>query len=114
MTNLELNKQKDEILNNTIPFLTQIRKDIYIYFYLNNKQSKNIKYIEIENYQNKNNKNISQVKEVEIYNGQNLIYKGILRNNINKIQMNITHTNSKIDIIKNNLFHLLKQERILL
>ena len=50
MTNLELNKQndlKDDMLKNTIPFLTQIHKDIYIYFYLNNNQSKNIKYIEI-------------------------------------------------------------------
>ena len=107
MTNLELNKQndlKDDTSKNTIPFLTQIHKDIYIYFYLNNKQSKNIKYIEIENYQNKNNKNISQVKEVEIYNGQNLVYKGILRDNINKIQMNITHTNSKNDIYKERPF----------
>ena len=91
MTNLEINKEnnlRDEIMKNNIPFLTGIKKDIYIYFYLNNNQSDNIKYIQIENYSNKMNKNISPVKNVEIYKGQNLIYKGILINYINTIEIN--------------------------
>ena len=98
MTNLELNKQnnlRDEIMKNNIPFLTQIKKDIYIYFYLNNNQSENIKYIQIENYLNKMNKTINPVKNVEIYKGQNLIYKGTLMNNINVIDMNISKNNAK-------------------
>ena len=39
MTNMESNKEnnfRDEIMKNNIPFLTEIKRDIYIYFYLNN------------------------------------------------------------------------------
>ena len=99
MTNLEIRKEnnlRDEIMKNSIPFLTQIQKDIYIYFYLNNNKSESIKYIQIENYVNKLNKNISPVKNVEIYKGQNLVYKGMLSNNINIIEM--IRNNSKLNV----------------
>ena len=98
MTNIELlnkdNNYRDEIINNNIPFITQIKKDIYIYFYLNNNKSDNIKYIQIENYYNKINKNISSVKNIEIYKSENLIYKGVLINNINTIEINNPKNNN--------------------
>ena len=107
MSNLESNKEnnfKDEIIKNNIPFLTGIKKDIYIYFYLNNNQSEKIRYIQIENYSNKMNKGIIPVKNVEIYKAQNMIYKGILINSINIIEINNPHKNSKVDIYKERPF----------
>ena len=103
MTNLEINKEtnlREERMKNNIPFLTEIKKDIYIYFYLNNNQSENIKYIQIENYANKMNKTVNPVKNVEIYKGQDLIYKGILMNNINNIEMNNFHKKNKVELNK--------------
>ena len=103
MTFLESNKKsnfREEIINNNIPFVTEIKKDIYIYFYLNNNQSESIKYIQIENYSNKTNKNICPVKNIEIYKAQNLIYRGLLVNNINTIEMNINQKSNKAVINK--------------
>ena len=89
MTNINLlsksNNMRDDIINNNIPFITEIKKDIYIYFHINNNISNNIKYIQIINYNNKNNTKISSVKNIEIYKSQNLIYKGVLNNDINII-----------------------------
>ena len=114
MTNLEFKKEsnlRDEIMKNNIPFLTQIQKDIYIYFYLNNNKSENIKYIQIENYMNKLNKNVSPVKNIEIYKGQNLVYKGALLNNVNIIDMTISRKNSKINIYKERPFSTSKTRK---
>ena len=112
---LESNKKgnfRDEIINNNIPFLSDIKKDVYIYFYLNNEKSAIIKYIQIENYSNKLSKNISPVKNVEMYKGQNLIYKGMLMNNINTIEINSTiQKNNRIDINKERPLSSSKQRK---
>ena len=110
MTNLSLfnksNKMKDDINNNNIPFITDIEKDIYIYFHINNNQSNNIKYIQIINYSNKNNTKMNPVKNIEIYKNQSLIYKGKLNDDINIISFshfnNGYHYNSLNDT--NNIY----------
>ena len=56
MTNTNLlnktNNLREDIVSNNIPFITKIKKDIYIYFYINNNQSNIIRFIQIINYNN--------------------------------------------------------------
>ena len=49
MTNINLinktNNLRNEIIYNNIPFITEVKKDIYIYFHINSSESNNIKSI---------------------------------------------------------------------
>ena len=104
MTNINLlnktSKFRDDINKNNISFVSEIKKDIYIYFYINNNNSNNIKYIKIINYNNKNNPKINPVKNIEIFKGQNIIYKGVLEDDINVIQISNTIYNN-LNYLKN-------------
>ena len=92
----------DEIKEN-IPFVTEIKKDINIFFHINSNKSNNIKYIQIINYNNKENLKINSVKNIEIFKGQNLIYKGILNDDINNILLPNINKNNNLNYI-NNIF----------
>ena len=95
------NNLRNEIIYNNIPFITEVNKDIYIYFHMKSNESNNIKSIQIINYNNKNSTKISPVKFIEIFKGQNLIYKGALNNDINNINLpNVSNTNKKLIINK--------------
>ena len=107
MTNINMSNKSnifgDEILKKNIPFITEVKKDIYIYFHINNNLSNNIKYIQIINYNN-NDAELNSVKYIEIYKGQELKYKGILNNNINIIDFsnnNKTIYYNKLNYINN-------------
>ena len=116
MTNINLinktNNLRNEIIYNNIPFITEVKKDICIYFHMNSSESNNIKTIQIINYNNKNSTKISPVKFIEIFKEQNLIYKGVLNNDINNINIsNETNTNNKFSINKLNYTKNFYQER---
>ena len=85
---------RDEILDNDIPFITEIKKDINIYFHINSIKSNNIKYIQIINYNNHSN-SINSVKHIEIFKAQNIIYKGILNDSINIINLSTNNNKNK-------------------
>ena len=113
MTNTNLlnktNNLREDIVSNNIPFITKIKKDIYIYFYINNNQSNIIRFIQIINYNNnKVNPKIYPVKNIEIFNGQNLIYKGTLNNDLNTISIsnlnNTFNNNNNSSFGNNNLY----------
>ena len=119
MTNINLinktNNLRNEIIYNNIPFITEVKKDIYIYFHINSSESNNIKSIQIINYNNKNSTKISPVKFIEIFKGQTLIYKGVLNNDINNINIPIlTNTNNKLNLNKLNYTKNFYQERQIL
>ena len=97
---------RDEIIDNDIPFITEMNKDINIYFHMNSNKSNNIKYIQIINYNSINNF-INSVKNIEIFKGQNTIYKGILKDGINIIPL------PSINNKKDNLYYIsnIYQER---
>ena len=100
----EQNNFRDDILDNNIPFITGANKDINIYFHINSNKSNNIKYIQIINYKNQINSEISPVKNIEIFKGQNVIYKGILNDDNNIIQIpsqNINKVLNNLNYIEN-------------
>lgn len=116
MTNINLinkaNNLRNEIIYNNIPFITEVKKDICIYFHINSSESNNIKSIQIINYNNKNSTKISPVKFIEIFKEQTLIYKGVLNNDINNINIsNSTNINNKLNINKLNYTKNFYQER---
>jgi hypothetical protein len=111
MTNINISNNPnkindDDIINDNIPFITDINTDIYIYFHINNNMSNNIKYIQILNYNNKNNEKICPVRNIEIYKNQNIIYKGALNNDINIISFSNINKDHHYNNIKysNNIF----------
>ena len=100
----EQNNFRDDILDNNIPFITGANKDINIYFHINSNKSNNIKYIQIINFKNQINSEISPVKNIEIFKGQNVIYKGILNDDNNIIQIpsqNINKVLNNLNYIEN-------------
>ena len=99
---------RDEIIDNNIPFITDIQKDINIYFHINSNKSNNIKFIQIINSNSKNNSKINPVKNIEIFKGQNIIYKGVLNDDINIIP--ISSSSSK-NINNINYLNDIYQER---
>ena len=101
---------KEEIIDDNIPFITEIKKDINIYFHINSNKSNNIKFIQIINTNNKNISKINPVKNIEIFKGQSVIYKGVLNDDINIIQLsfssskNINNINYMKDIYQERPF----------
>ena len=90
-----INKNKDY----NKPFITEFKNNIYINFYINNIQSNQIKYIQIQNYTDLKNK-ISPVGKIEIFKAKKRIFKGIL--NSHNIS-NILLPYPKNDINNNNV-----------
>ena len=69
------------IKNQNTPFICEFKQNLYINFFVKNIQSHNINHIKIINYFNKKQK-ISPSKDIKIYQGNFLLYEGIL--NIDK------------------------------
>ena len=59
------------------PFICEFKQNLYINFFVKNIQSNNIHHIKIINYYNRKQK-ISASKDIKIYQGNLLLYEGIL------------------------------------
>ena len=92
---------KGSFIRHNKPFISEFKQNLYINFYINSLQSNNIEYIEIVNYYDKKRK-ISASKDIKIYQGNILLYEGVL--NIDK--SNIKILNSKINNKKNDSKYL--------
>ena len=104
ITNISLlsktNNSKEERIDNDIPFITEIKRDINIYFHINSNKSNKIKYIKIINYNNKNNREINSMEIIEIFKGSNVIFQGVLKDDINIIPMTSINKQGNLNYIK--------------
>ena len=122
-SNNEYNKGNSTLFNtglmnnsqvDNIPFILEFNKNIYINFYIKNIKSNDIDYIKIINYSDLKN-DISPVKNIQIFKGNQIIYKGLLNENIsNKIVLDdnlkiYSNLKNKTNIISNNNIYKMKQ-----
>ena len=96
--NISNNFNLYECNNKDIPLILDFKNNLCINFYIKSINSENIEFIQINNYNDINNQ-ISPIKHIQIFQGNYLIYNGILNelNAINKISFNNNiHSNNKI------------------
>ena len=107
-SNINIENNEEENVNylfneNSKPFISEYKENLYINFYINVKKMYILNFIKIINYQNQNEE-ISAVKEIKIYHGKKKLFIGVLNinnENIIDISENINKKNNSEQNINN-------------
>ena len=96
------NENYNDTINNSY-FITEFIPNLYINFYIDKINEKNINYINIINYPYFDDMFVSPIKEIELFNNDNKFFQGNLNvnNQFNIINLNNINNNNNIESNRN-------------
>jgi hypothetical protein len=96
------NENYNDTINNSY-FITEFIPNLYINFYIDKINEKNINYINIINYPYFDDMFVSPIKEIELFNNDNKFFQGNLNvnNQFNIIKLNNINNNNNIESNRN-------------